>query len=112
MIVGGSRTLAEGVERGFVYTDATGMVDAGVLPGMVSSDLEAVNSFGLAVGESWGMQGGIAVLYGEGRLMSLNDLLEGGPYVIEYARGVTDSGEIIATASIQGQSHAVLLLPQ
>src|SRR5436190_328180 len=113
MIVGGSRTLASGVEHGFVHTDATGIVDIGVLPGMVSSYLLAVGSSGLALGESWDASGaGSAILYGEGRLLDLNDLVEGGPYAIEYARGVSDSGEIVATARFGSQLHAVLVVPR
>ena len=113
MIVGGSRTLASGVEHGFVHTDASGIVDIGVLPGMVSSYLLAVGPSGLALGESWDASGaGSAILYGEGRLVDLNDLVEGGPYAIEYARGVSDSGEIVATARFGSQLHAVLVVPR
>jgi probable HAF family extracellular repeat protein len=83
--------------HGFVYTDAKGMVDVGVLPGDVGSGLSSINASGTAVGFSQ-PPGKIsrAILYENGQIYDLNSLLDPGSEPVFTAGSIDDAGHIAA----------------
>ncbi len=98
--------------RGFIYRDGS-MSDLGVLPGHASSFAYDINGADEVVGESFAdANHPIAVLWTEGIIYDLNDLVraERG-YVLEKAYGINDMGQIVGSASYNGQWRAFLLNP-
>jgi hypothetical protein len=91
------------------------MLDAGALPGHSYSQLNAVNEQGVAVGMShnpnqWPTT---AVLFMDGRMVALNDLLDDARSIdVTWTTGIDQSNVIVGTARIFGTDRAVLLRPR
>ena len=83
--------------------------------GGTNSAAEAINDAGVIVGYSQGnISGGSQgfVYTGRAGMMDLNSLLvAGSTATVVDARAINANGQIAATATIAGQSHAVLLTP-
>ena len=100
--------------HGFFWRDGA-MVDAGALPGYAYSQLGAVNRNGVALGLSynpnhWPLT---AMLYLDGRVVALNDLVDDRRSVhVSGAAGIDDDNVIVGTARIFGADRAVLLRPK
>jgi probable HAF family extracellular repeat protein len=109
MIVGNS-SLANGASHGFVYADGK-MTDAGSLPGMRYSELTAVNGAGIAVGTSYD-NGYRGVVYGAGKMVDLNALVERTPYTITNASGIDEAGNIVVQGEDRGALRVLLLRPR
>ena len=112
LIVGESTIdAANNILHGFLYENGL-MTDIGSLPGMGTSTLYSVNSAGLAVGASFGALGVRGVVYGGGRLIDLNSIVDGTDWIVSYATGVDEAGNIAADGFRNGISHVLLLLPE
>ena len=112
LIVGESTTDATDKTRhGFFYEKGR-MTDIGSLPGMETSTLYSVNAAGLAVGACFGTLGVRGVVYGGGRLVDLNTVVDGTDWIVSYATGVDGAGNIAADGYRNGISHVLLLLPE
>lgn len=97
--------------HGFFWRNGV-MDDAGALPGDSNSQLEAVNSQGVAVGLShdaneWPTTG---VVYLEGRMIAMDDLVDDvrGIHVTEVS-GIDDANTMVGAANIFGMTRAILL---
>ncbi|MCA1827019.1 MAG: hypothetical protein LC689_08770, partial [Myxococcales bacterium] len=115
IIVGESAAHSNDPSHGFVWRDGT-MTDVGVLQGTDQTALFSVNNQGLAVGVADVSTGGTfrGILYGAGRLLDLNALVEPTPYTITIAVGIDEAGNIAAQAydfATWGQ-RAVILRPE
>ncbi|HEY0662027.1 MAG TPA: hypothetical protein VGD21_11995 [Lysobacter sp.] len=87
------------VLRAFIWTKATGMQRLAELPGDTSSQANGVNAFGHAVGTSCGAGGCRAVLWKDGVVHDLNDLVEP-DYAghLEQGQDINDFGKITGRA--------------
>jgi len=126
-IVGYSLTTSAGI-RAFVWQNGV-MQDLGIVPGTIIADngtfANAINNCGQIVGYTQGgtTQTGtgpiissptLAFLYLGGQMYNLNSLLvpSDSGWVIEYANGINDAGQIAATGALNnGATHAVRLDP-
>lgn len=112
VVVGGSRIAPRVADRhAFLYDGS--MHDLGTLGG-TNSEAYDVNNLGFVVGQSKNSNGEAeAFLYDGTGMFSLNSLLTSNPDDIDLfdAQEINDSGQIVATASIRGVSHAFLLTP-
>jgi len=120
-IVGYSLTTS-GLIDAFLWQNGV-MRDLGVVPGINDPDrsisASAINNRGEIVGSqnnSSGVQSfipNVAFLYTGGQMYNLNLLLVPSEtnWVIAYANGINDSGQIAATGTRNGLSHALLLNP-
>ena len=96
-IVGSSSLAGDRVYHGFLYEGGR-MIDAGTLPGMEYSYFTAINAAGIAVGHSFNSSSGFAnVVYGGGKMLNLDDLVEDKFYGIARVAGIDDAGNIVAT---------------
>lgn len=112
LIIGESTIdAADKIRHGFLYENGR-MTDIGSLPGMGTSTLYSVNAAGLAVGASFGAPGVRGVVYGGGRLVDLNTIVDGTDWIVSYATGVDEAGNIAADGFRNGISHVLLLLPE
>ncbi len=92
--------------QAFLYSSGT-ITDLGVL--YDSSVAEAINNFGVVVGES-----GYAFIYTGGALQDLNTPIPSGSgWVLTEATGINDKGQIVCNAysTTTGYTHAFLLNP-
>lgn len=88
-------------------------VDLGTLGGNKSMAWD-INSQGQIVGMSENVDGvNRGFIYDNGMMLSLNDLIsQTSSWNIKEARGINDSGEIVARGKLNGgDDHAVLLIP-
>jgi probable HAF family extracellular repeat protein len=89
------------------------MTDLGTLPGDISSEATGINSAGQVVGESTSsrLQSPRATLWqASGVAVDLNTFLSAGSsWVLETASAINDSGQIVGSGQINGQSHAYRL---
>ena len=89
------------------------MKDLGVLSNGSQSGAEGINAWGQVVGNADVGQPNVlihAFLYNNGKMYDLNSLVPpNSGWVILYAEGINDKGEIAATGSLNGTQHAVLL---
>lgn len=84
-------------------------VDLGVLPGTVNSAAYSVNAAGAIVGIS----GDSAVLWKDGVMSDLNDLIApGGGWRLQRASGIDDAGRIVGTGKRFGLQRAFMLTPR
>src|SRR5206468_2700353 len=110
-IIVGYSYVPSGVYHAFVYADGK-MIDAGTLPGTDRSQFSAVNSAGVAVGESSNDGDSTPVIYAAGRLADLAALVDTTAYTLGSASGIDEEGNIVATARLSGWWRAVLLRPK
>jgi probable HAF family extracellular repeat protein len=123
-IVGRSTTAKDQVRFGpgnhAVLWDGDKITDLGTLADGEISSAAAINAQGeivgrstLAPGESTGAPDeNHAFLWRDGKLLDLNDLVEGGSgVVLDYAYDINDTGVIIAMGTLDGVEHAYLLTP-
>jgi probable HAF family extracellular repeat protein len=91
--------------------------DLGVLPNGNQSTGNSINAWGQVVGTANVPQPGSpgsflshAFLYSNGKMYDLNSLIPpNSGWVILYAEGINDKGEIAATGTLNGTQHALLL---
>ncbi len=115
----GYSAVANFVEHAFIWDSVNGMRDLGVLPGDENwSFAIGINNSGQIVGMSGVQSGSHAVLWINGPIIDLNDVIDQSdplaPYVtLSEARGINDTGQIAATGSDSrtGATHAYLLSP-
>jgi probable HAF family extracellular repeat protein len=121
-IVGYSLTTS-GLIDAFLWQNGV-MKDLGVVPGINDPNrsifASAINNRGEIVGDSQNSSGAesfapeIAFLYTGGQMYNLNSLLvpSDSGWVIAYANGINDAGQIAATGTLNnGAAHAVRLDP-
>lgn len=138
--IGGSPYGALGQDSAYLYAQGT-VTYLGFLPGYNRSDPRAINNQGQIVGVATyfgaappDCNGGLITnllaymehcrpttsktsrpfLYADQRMTDLNTLLfpeQAARYVLTDAGAINDAGQIAATASVNGQSRAVLLTP-
>ena len=106
-VIVGSASFASGAYHGFMYAGGK-LTDAGSLPGMTYSQLLAVNGSSVAVGTAFDPNR--AVIYAAGRMVDLNTLVDGTPYVLTIANGIDEAGNIVAQGYDRSYSSMVLLL--
>ena len=110
-VVGFSRVLG-GDTHAFLH-DGTSMIDLGTLGGPTSR-ANGLNDFGTIVGaaeDATGQQR--AVIWSQGRLRDLNDLIEpGSGWLLTGAGDVNALDEISGTGKFDGQQRAYLLRPR
>ena len=110
-VVGGSR-VGGSFNRAFLYSGGT-MKSLGTLPGDNQSNAGSINATGQIVGYSLGAESPFAsraVFYAGGTMTDLNSQLPAGSgWVLEFATGINDSGQITGYGMINGQRHAFLL---
>ena len=83
----------------------------GALDGHLSSEFLDMNSFGTAVGTSSDSDEILAILYHDGELYDLNDLVPVGNGILRSAEGINDNGDIVGWLEIDGNTRAFLLVP-
>jgi probable HAF family extracellular repeat protein len=101
--------------HGFLWTDASGMVDLGALPGDPTSLANGINDAGLVVGASIGpgLSTFTAVRWDNGVIADLNKLVtanSAGLYLL-VAGWVNSGGEITGVAAGSDGLHAFLATP-
>jgi probable HAF family extracellular repeat protein len=112
-VIVGLASLVDGVYHGFVYADGK-ITDAGAPPGLIFSELVAINGSGVAVGRAYNNNGDLnerGTVSGAGKTLDLNTLVERTPYTITAAVGIDESGNIVAKGSGGGGIAVVLLRP-
>jgi probable HAF family extracellular repeat protein len=112
-VIVGYGEVPNGRYRGFVYAEGK-MTDVGVVPGFPVTQLLAINASAVAVGNAYDASGSNSshgIVYGSGKLVDLNALVDRTPFLIQAALGVNDAGEIVAQASDGGLLRAVILRP-
>ena len=90
------------------------MTDVGVVPGFPVTQLLAINGSGIAVGNAYDGNGtgyGHGIVYGSGKLLDLNALVDRTSFVITAAVGIDDAGVIAARGADGGVIRVVLLHP-
>jgi probable HAF family extracellular repeat protein len=112
-VVGSSSTMS-GAGHAFEYTNGTGMVDLGVLPGGTSSSATAINALDVIVGignSPAGSQRAFVYRAGLG-MLDLNDLIGTGTgWTLNGASGINDLGQIVGNGTLNGAQRAFLLTP-
>ncbi|HSB97033.1 MAG TPA: DUF3466 family protein [Spongiibacteraceae bacterium] len=105
-VVGWASTTDDAAGHAFLYSNGE-MIDLG--NGIASS----INNKGQVVGYAYTEGGGEgAFLYDSGSLLDLSTLLDpNSGWTLYNATGINDLGQIVATGSLNGISHAVLLTP-
>jgi probable HAF family extracellular repeat protein len=102
----------------FVWSNGK-IKDLGILPSGSQSMANSINSWGQVVGTADVGQPGSpgnfldhGFLYSNGTMYDLNSLVPpNSGWVILYAEGINDKGEIAATGTLNGAQHALLLQP-
>jgi probable HAF family extracellular repeat protein len=113
VIVGYATRPRQWTYHAFVWMDGTALRDVGSLPGLANSYLGCINGAGVAAGISFDEQDVVrrGIVWGEDRLFDLNDLVVPGPYFIDSAACVDESGRIAAMSVFNSEPRAVLLTP-
>lgn len=103
-------------DRGFIWTELTGLVELGTL-GFNHSRATDINNRGQVVGNATAFAGnasfgGAAFLYEDGDLFNLNSfLVNPAGWVLLSAEGINEQGQIIGFGTFNGQTRAFLLNP-
>ncbi len=112
LIVGSGNLSEQGPDHAFYYSGGA-FHDMGTLNGGYQSGASGVNSSGEIVGYSWlGNNGNntAAFLYANGSMIDLNTLLPNNSgWQLATANGINDSGLIVGTGTINGQTHGYIL---
>ncbi len=108
----GSAQTSPGNLNAFEWNSSTGLVNLGTLGG-TQSYAYGINNSGSIVGYSLTADGlQHAFLYSTGPMLDLNNFLPlNSGWTINAAYGINASGDIVATATSNGQSFAVELAP-
>lgn len=107
----GYAQIRSGENRGFIYSAGT-LTDIGTLAGGSDSRMFAINDRGQAVGSSDSAAGARAVIFSNGELRDLNDLIPGNlGWTLVEARDINDAGQIVGTGVVAGHLRAFLLTP-
>ena len=109
----GSSYLADGFSyHAFLY-DGSSMQDLGTLGGNFSAGV-AISSLAQVVGDSYTSSGALhAFLFDGSSIIDLNDLIPADSgWVLMYASGINDSGQIIGIGTFFGEDRGFLLTPQ
>lgn len=115
-VVGASQ-FTDGTIHPFLWTQATGMQDLGILPGAVVTlppCCHTINNKGEVVGFSIdGTTGNMrAVLWQNNGPIDLNTLIAtGSPWSLQAASSINDAGQIVGWGTINGNVHAFLATP-
>jgi probable HAF family extracellular repeat protein len=103
----GSSSDSSGNGFAFIYDGYT-MRSIGILPGTTGSEAVAINRLGEVIGRS----GVDPVLWQGGQVYNLNDLIPNGSgWILNYATGLSDSGEIVGEGALNGVPEAYALIP-
>jgi len=126
----GMSDSAHSIGSAFLWTQGGGMVDLGILVGGQWSAAYAVNDFGQVVGASdttgethrfrWRngrptASGSHAFIWSSDvGMRDLNHVLipQNSRWLLTQAHAINSSGQIVGTGTINGETHAFLLLPQ
>ena len=110
-VVGTARTASE-VYHAFLWENGVGMQDLSTLGG-TSSEARSINGSGQVVGSSKiASADEHAFLWENGVMYDLNSLIpDGSGWVLEYARGINDLGQVVGYGSYFGATRAFLLTP-
>ncbi len=105
-IVGYSEITPGGAHNAFIYEIGGSMINLGTLSGGTSYAND-INNNGVVVGNS----DGFAFIWDETNGMrNLNDLISAGSgWTLTSANGINDAGQIVGTASYEGQIYGFLL---
>ncbi|AXF02840.1 hypothetical protein [Paraburkholderia hospita] len=111
-VIGYSRTTG-GKTHAFLYPESGHMTDLGALPGSSESEAWSINVHGDVVGDCIMADGTYrAFLYENGSMHDLNTLAGAGAgLILAKAGAISDSGQIVGFAQVNGIAHAVLLTP-
>jgi filamentous hemagglutinin family protein len=97
--------------RAFLYTGGT-MTNLGTLPEDNFSYAYGINNQGQVVGYSGGNNGGRAFLYSGGVMLDPNNLIPtSSGWNVSSVSAINDSGQIVGTGTIGGQSRAFIMSP-
>jgi probable HAF family extracellular repeat protein len=102
-VIGYSRTTG-GKTHAFLYPEGGHMIDLGALPGSSESEAWSINVHGDVVGD--------CIMAENGSMHDLNTLAGAGSgLILAKAGAISDSGQIVGFAQVNGIAHAVLLTP-
>jgi len=110
-IVGVARTV-QGDQHAALWRNDT-LTALGTLPDDVRSEATAVNNSEQVVGQSYAASGTPRpFIWDNGTLYELNSLLPSNDgWTLTAVTDINDRGQIVGTATVNGQQHAVLLTP-
>lgn len=110
LIVGSSSLPGDQHWHGFFIGGDGRMVDIGVPRGMTDSRLTGVSSQGTAIGEAFDGTSMSGIVYREGRLYRLGELVVPGDLSVWIPTGIAEDGSIAAYGNAaDGQGRALLL---
>jgi probable HAF family extracellular repeat protein len=112
-VVGEASTGSIGPVHGFLWMSDGTMTDLGTLPGFASVHPHAINAGVVVTGEASNDPApGRAFIWQNNVITDLNTLIppESG-WLLQRATGINDSGQIVGTGVVGGQTHAFLLTP-
>ena len=108
----GYSTAANNDTHAFIFNDGTGMTDLGLLAGGHDARAWGIDDAGDAVGtaENSAGQARAALWMAGGTIQDLNDTIPiNSGWLLEEARDMNNSGDIVGFGTIGGQQHAFLL---
>jgi probable HAF family extracellular repeat protein len=112
-VVGTSYTIINNYNyHAFLYSGGT-VIDLGALSPNEQSGASAINNLGAVVGSSYSSNtGSRAFLYSAGLMKDLNNLLPiNSGWVLAFATGVNDEGQICGSGTHNGLDRAFLMTP-
>ncbi len=108
----GYSTAANNDTHAFIFNDGIGMTDLGLLAGGRDARAWGIDDAGDAVGTAENLAGlpRAALWMAGGTIKDLNDTIPiNSGWVLEEARDINNSGDIVGFGTIGGQQHAFLL---
>jgi probable HAF family extracellular repeat protein len=89
------------------------LVDLGALPGALQTIVGGINNQGTIVGSSYGSNSWTAVLFDRNGVSDLNNLIDpNSGWILEFANGINDRGQIVGEGIHDGLFSAYLLTPR